>query len=239
MLINGGGYGGMYGFDAFTGRQLWFAPHAQYDQWTPAYSQGTVYSWVAGAFAAWDPKYGTSKWSIDLGWDWAGCDMDRAAAVSDGMAYVTARAPTGGDLIAVDLATRLPKWRLNGRYTGTPAVAEGTVYALDGDTLRAIDADTHAVRWSFTAAEDLVGAPIATAGNVYAATPARTWVLDRVTGGRVATLPRGGWLTVANRQLYIAQPDGRLAVYREGITPPERPDGRRLILPWAGGGASR
>lgn len=236
VFINGGGYGGMYGFDAFTGRQLWFAQHAQYDQWTPAYSQGTVYSWVAGAFAAWDPKYGTSKWSIDLGWDWAGYDMDRTIAVSDGVAYVTARAPTGGDLIAVDLTTRLPKWRLNGRYTGTPAVADGVVYALDGDTLRAVDAGTHAVRWSFTAKEDLVGAPIVTAGNVYVATPARTWLLDRATGGQVATLPRGGWLTLANRQLYVAQPDGRLAVYREGITPPERPDDRRAFIPWAGHG---
>ena len=36
VYVNGGYYGGMYGFDAFGGAQQWFNSLPQYDEWTPA-----------------------------------------------------------------------------------------------------------------------------------------------------------------------------------------------------------
>ena len=40
VWVNGGSYGGMYGFDAVTGTELFFNRLAQYDEWTPAWDDG-------------------------------------------------------------------------------------------------------------------------------------------------------------------------------------------------------
>lgn len=218
VFINGGAYGGIYAFDAFDGDQLWFAGLPQYDQWTPAHSQGVVYSYVEGVLKAWDPEYGTELWSLALGWDWEGWSMDRMAVVSGDAAYVTnSSGYRAGDLVAVDLATHTEKWRVPGAFAGTPAAADDQVFALDGTVLRVYDADTGDELWSYTADETLHGAPLVTAGNVYVASADHTWVLDRSTGALVWEQDQGGWLAVANDQLFIAQPNGELAAYSKGV----------------------
>lgn len=213
VFINGGSYGGMYAYDAFDGAELWFVGLAQYDEWTPAYSDGVVYSWVAGEFAAWDPNYGAEIWSLDLGWNWSGWSMDRVAAIAGGAAYVINNGPSSGQLIAVDLASRSVRWHVDGAFTVSPAVAGNTVYALDGTRLRAYAADTGVEQWSFNAGETLFGAPVVTASEVYIASQAQTWVIDRTTHLATWQVNKGGWLTVANNQLFIAQQDGKLAAY--------------------------
>jgi len=213
VFINGGGYGGMYAYDAFDGAELWFVGLAQYDEWTPAYADGVVYSWVEGELAAWDPGYGTQIWSLDLGWSWSGWSMDRVAAIGGGAAYVINNGPSSRQLIAVDLASRSVKWQVDGTFTVSPAVADNTVYALDGTALRAYAADTGSEQWSFNAGETLLGAPVVTASEVYIASQAQTWVIDRTTHLATWQVNKGGWLTVANNQLFIAQQDGKLAVY--------------------------
>jgi hypothetical protein len=52
-----------------------------------------------------------------------------------------------------------------------------------------------------------------TAGDVYVASESHTWVVSRATHELVWEVDRGGWLTVANDRLFIAQQDGVLAVY--------------------------
>src|SRR5262249_17816523 len=47
LYMNGGTFGGMYGFDARTGGQLWFLGGLpQYDLWTPGVDNDFVYSYV-------------------------------------------------------------------------------------------------------------------------------------------------------------------------------------------------
>lgn len=205
VFVNGGYYGGMYGYDAFDGDQLWFVDLAQYDGWTPAYSQGAVYSCVGGRLAAWHPSYGTELWSLGLG----SCGAV-VPVIDNNVAFLV-----GGDgnLIAVDLVTRAEKWRLTGSFSGTPAVANNVVYALDGNTLRAYDSAGGALLWSYVAEDTLVGAPVVTDADIFIASESQTWVIDRATHALVWELDKGGWLTVANNQLFVAQQDGKLAVY--------------------------
>lgn len=213
VFVNGGYYGGMYAYDAFEGSELWFVGLPQYDEWTPAFYNGVVYSWVEGVLTAWNPNYGTQIWSLNLGWNWTGWSMDRVAAITDGAAFVINNGPSSLQLVAIDLASRNVRWQADGAFTVSPVVADNTVYALDGTTLRAYAADTGAEQWSFNAGETLFGAPVATANDVYIASQTRTWVIDRTTHLATWQVNKGGWLTVANNQLFIAQRDGKLAAY--------------------------
>ena len=213
VFVNGGSYGGMYGYDAFDGEELWFVGLPQYDEWTPAYQEGVIYSWVEGVLVAWDPAYGTQIWSLDLGWNWLGWSMDRVPVISDGGAYLINNSGSPRELIAIDLASRSVKWRVSGSFTVSPAIHGDTVFALDGATLRVFDAATGAQQWTFNTSETLVGAPVVTSGNVYVASNNHVWVVDRNTHLPIWNIDKGGWLTVANDQLFVAQQNGILTVY--------------------------
>jgi len=52
----------MYGFSTNGTEKFFNDELEQYDQWTPTYYQGTVYSWVAGEFRAHDPLTGAVLW---------------------------------------------------------------------------------------------------------------------------------------------------------------------------------
>ncbi len=213
VFIDGGYYGGMYAFDAADGSQDWYAGLPQYDLWTPAYSQGVVYSYVEGVFTAHNPANGAVVWSLDLGWDWNTWSMNRIAVVAGNTAYMTVQSQ-GRSLVAVDLINRNEKWRIpNQSFSGTPAVADGKVYALDANVLRVYDSQTGAPLWSYAASSTLTGAPLVTDGNVFIASSSHTWVLSSSRHRVIWEVERGGWLTIANNDLFIAQPNGVLAAY--------------------------
>ena len=77
IWVDGGSFGGLYGVDEATGTQLFYQGLEQYDQWTPAYANGRLFSWVEGNFREHDPNTGNTLWSTNLGWSWAGYDMNR------------------------------------------------------------------------------------------------------------------------------------------------------------------
>ena len=126
IWINGGSYGGLYGF-SHAGAQLFFnSSLAQYDRWTPTLgADGTVYSYVAGLLKAHSPTTGAVNWSLDLGWSWSGWSM-YTVTVRSGNTLVAAG--TAG-LHAVNLTTRAKLWTAPGAFVGSPAIAAGVVYA--------------------------------------------------------------------------------------------------------------
>jgi outer membrane protein assembly factor BamB len=213
VFIDGGYYGGMYAFDAGGGSQAWYVNLPQYDSWTPVYSQGVVYSYVQGVFMAHDPADGAELWSLDLGWNWSTWSMNRMAVVSGTIAYMTVQSQ-GLSLVAVDLINKNEKWRIPNRsFSGTPAVADGKVYALDANVLRVYDCQSGQPLWSYEASSTLIGAPLVTNGNVFIASSSHTWVLDSNRPRVIWQVDRGGWLTIADDHLFIAQPNGVLAAY--------------------------
>ncbi|NOZ51300.1 MAG: PQQ-binding-like beta-propeller repeat protein [Chloroflexi bacterium] len=206
VFINGGYYGGMYGFDAFDGDELWYAGMPQTDGWTPTYDNGVVYTWVGDTLKATDPNTGTTIWDLpSLG------GGNLMVVVADQVAYGHEGGSQG--LMAVDLSSKEVKWSVSGSFTGTPAVAGNTVYVLVGSELKAYDTNTGDALWSFDAGASLVGAPVVTAGNVFIASDNHTWMLDRQTHQVFWQVDKGGWLTVANGQLFIARKNGKLTVY--------------------------
>ncbi len=211
IWVDGGYFGGMYGFG--TNGTQWFFNNGleQYDQWTPTYYQGTVYSWVAGNFRAHDPLTGTVLWMASFGWNWDGWSMNTVSAIDGGRAFVQQRP----NLIAIDLTTHTNAWIVTGGVKGSPAVAKGIVYAIIGDGVRAFSAQDGTSLGVYEATNDtgVAWQPIVTDDALFISSSSATYIFDLASHQLLQTIPYGGQLSMANGWLYIAGQDGWLRCY--------------------------
>ena len=170
IWVDGGYYGGLYGFDQASGSQLFFANEQQYDQWTPTYYNGEIYTWIAGVFSQQSPTTGAVNWSVNLGWNWSGWSMNTVSAIDNNRAFVVGT--TG--LFAVDLTTHAQLWGIAATgFSGSPAVVGNTVYAIHGTQVRAYDVATGTLEGTFDAGQGLIGQPIVTDNALIVASSAR------------------------------------------------------------------
>jgi outer membrane protein assembly factor BamB/subtilisin family serine protease len=221
VFVNGGSYGGLYGFQRASGSQRFFRSLQQMDQWTPAASPaGEILTFVGGVVTRHNDTTGATDWSLNLGWGGFGYSMNRTLAIEDRRAFVINDSPTtvynDEDLVAVDLDTRASLWSVNGQFTGTPAVAQGVVYAISGNLVQARSATTGRLLSVFTAAtgESLTGQPVVTEDLVIASSSLRTYLFNRHDRSVVQVLPVGGAVSVADDQILIANAStGILSVY--------------------------
>jgi outer membrane protein assembly factor BamB len=204
------GSGGIHGFSATHGDKLWAsAVPSSYGVWTPTTSNGLVYSWRRGILSANHAVSGETLWSASLAFGGSGTVVGH-----DQTAYVISTdGVSTGKLLAVNLMTRQVKWRANASLHTMPAVADNVVYVLNGTKLTAYETGAGTELWSYDTGGVLQGAPLVTATHVYVTSAADTWVIDRVTHAVVWHVDKSGWLTVANDQLFISQPNGMLAAY--------------------------
>ena len=230
VWVNGGYYGGMYGFQQSNGQQLFFqASLPQYDQWTPGFYAGTLYSWVAGVLRGHDRTTGSIQWSADLGWNWSGWSMNRTSALVNSRAFLIGNP----NLHAIDLSTRLPAWTVNGSFTGTPAVAGGVVYAIAGSVVNSYDAWDGSYRGVYVGEPGLISQPIVTDDAVIFASSTKTFVYDRASYLPVTTIPYGGYLSLANGRLYIASSNGALTTFQFAASPTPLANLSAEWEPWA------
>lgn len=104
------------------------------DSWTPAYYGGKVYTWVNGWFTEHNPTTGARNWDLTNGTSSEFLySMRRTLAAADGRAYFTSTTK----LMAVDLIGHTNLWSVTGAYSGTPAVANGVVYAISNRVVNA------------------------------------------------------------------------------------------------------
>ena len=212
VYVNGGVYGGMHGFDAFSGSSMWFLDLPQYDQWTPAVSGSLAYSYVGeyqpGLYAA-DRASGALVFFIpDANFDWNGWSMDLAPVIGDRGDVIVAH---DGRLISFDVAARTMRWELDRDFEGQPSVARDTIYAVDGGQLVVLDELTGATLWSWQPAEEGLTAPlIVTNTHVLASTATRVHAIDLRTRQSVWSSPVAGLLALADRTLYVASSNGVL-----------------------------
>jgi hypothetical protein len=207
IFVNGGEYGGLYGFHVADGSQIFFnSSLGQYDSWSPAYFGGSVYSFVAGTFAAEDPTSGSVVWSTMINWNWTGYSMDTSPVF--GPSYACVIAPP--NLVAIDPVKRAVAWTANGTFSGTPAVASGVVYGISAGNLIARAATTGALLATFVGDTELKYPPVIANGFVYASSDANVYAWNTTTHALAWTAPVGGWITVAARRLLVAGTDGVL-----------------------------
>jgi outer membrane protein assembly factor BamB len=211
VWVDGGSYGGLYGFNTATGSQLFFnSSLEQYDQWTPAYYAGTLYTWIAGNFRAHYPQSGAIQWSVNLGWNWSGYDMNTAPVIDLGHAYINAATT----LYAIDLATHANIWSVSGTFAGTPATNLGTVFMISSGNVAAFSAATGALLGTYAAGDTgLAGQPIVTPDSIIAASSSKTYIFNRQTFALKQTLSNGGLASLAGGAIYLAGADGVLRTY--------------------------
>ncbi len=212
VWIAGGTYGGLYGFNTSGGSQRFFnSSLEQYDEWTPTYYNGTIYTWVEGNFRAHDPTTGAILWTLDEGWSWHGWSMQTVAAIDAGKAFVVG----SPNFYAIDLLTHTTAWTATGSFKGSPAVASGVVYALTGSDVKAYHAQTGALIGTYsTGNTSISGQPIVTNDALIVSGSANTYIFDLQTFALQQTLASGGVASLANGVIYLAGSDGVLRTFR-------------------------
>ncbi len=233
VYIDGGNSGGLYGYNQTNGAQLFLHRLESVDAWQPTYSNGRLFSWVGGWFREHDPQTGLQLWSTNLTWSWSGGVMNRSAAVANGFAFFTGVSA----LFGVDLSTRAVAWQVTNTFTGTPAVANGVVYAIAGSNVLACSQSGQYLG-SFAADSALAWQPIVTDDVLVVASDSKTYVFDLCTRNVRQTLPVGGFLSLANGVLYVAASAGELHAYSSA--PPFRAivrvvgqvPSRQFLLQW-------
>jgi hypothetical protein len=214
VYLAGGYYGGMYAFSATDGVQRWFASLNQYDQFTPAASDGLVYAYTG----LYQPKLtvanattGAIVYEIaDPGFVWDGWSMNTAPTLG-GASNVLAT--NGGRLISFNLASRSIGYALSPGFRGQPTVANGVVYVANNSQVQARKESDGSLQWSWTPPEGQpVGPMIATKNLLLVSTAANTYAVDLASHAQVWAYPAGGHLTLsAQGILFIAQSSGRLS----------------------------
>jgi hypothetical protein len=219
IWVDAGTYGGLYGF-GFNGAQESSTSEAQYDQWTPTYYNGAVYTWVGspsgneanGTFTAVNPSTGAVLWTALAPYTWQGWSMNCAAPISNNLAFLNGNSA----LTAISLTTHATAWSISGAFKGTPAVYNGTVYAIvSGTQVEAINASTGAVVRTFVTPDSgLSGQPVITPDSLIVSSSTNTYMIDLQTGALAQTIPYGGPVSVANGVIFIAGSDGTLRAFR-------------------------
>jgi outer membrane protein assembly factor BamB len=212
VYVDGGVFGGMYGFDATTGAQLWFADLPQYDQWTPALAGGIAYAYVGeytpGLYGI-DRATGAQVLFIpDPDFVWNGWSMDLAPVVG---AHDDVIAIHDGRLICFDIALGTIRWQVQDQYAGQPSVAHDRIYAVNGSRLYAVDELTHAALWWWQPPSGTPAGPvIVTDTHIFVSTAQAVYAVDLATGLSVWSYPAGGYLALADATLFVASPNGVL-----------------------------
>ncbi|MBB5032539.1 Ig-like domain-containing protein [Prosthecobacter vanneervenii] len=214
VYVDGGSYGGIYGFNYQTGTQKFFLGLEQVDQWTPAIIDGKVYSFVSNTFRNHHPDTGVVQWSVNLTGSSSG-SMNRTICGESGRAYVVNQGASGTELVCVDLQTQSVLWRTAGNYNGTPAIANGIVYACCGGVVKACNASTGVWTGDYTAGTEtsLNGSPVVSNDLLIIGSSSKTYIFNLINRSLIQTLAFGSQAAVVNDLLYLSCSDNKVRLF--------------------------
>lgn len=209
VYADGGANGGLYAFAASDGAPRFFQSLEAADSWSPAYAAGALYTFVAGHFRRHDLTNGGALNTVDIPWNAPSPHLGTAPVLDETRAYLVAPP----NLVAVDLATFGIAWQAAGTFSGTPALAGSSVFAINAGHLVARDRTTGALEWTFPGDDALSEPPIIAHGTLYVASPHHTFAIDLSTQQAVWSASVGGKLALGAHRLLIASNDGNLTAY--------------------------
>lgn len=212
VYVNGGSYGGMYSFDAYSGEQNWFHGLPQYDEWTPAVDENYAYAYAGtspSALYVLDRHTGEEVFRIsDPNFDWHGWSMDLAPVLGthDNVLVIQ-----DGRLLSFDLAKREIAWELDGAFSGQVALANEAIYAINAGTLSVRDELTGDSLWGWEVPSgSLRDTLVLTDTHLFTQTSDMIYAIDLVTHNEVWSIPASGHLAMGEGALYVAGSDGLL-----------------------------
>ncbi len=204
VFMAGGQYDGMYAFDATSGAQHWFFATNQYNEWTPAVAAGVVYahtgSYTPNVVAV-DAMSGTRLFEIaDEDFNWDGWSMHIAPVLGGQSDLLSTQ---GGRLLSFDLGARQRRYQIRGQFRGTVAVANDTLYVINGGTLEARRESDGALAWSWDPKDALIGPAIVTRNIVFVRSQSRTYAVDIPSRRSVWSTAASGPLTLTSSGLLL------------------------------------
>ncbi|HEX9285697.1 MAG TPA: PQQ-binding-like beta-propeller repeat protein [Thermoanaerobaculia bacterium] len=223
VYINGGTFGGMCAFDAFTGQRQWEAGLPQYDLWSPAVDERRAFAYVGegeyykGLFVL-DRMTGVELLRIfDPGFQ--GGVRSYSAPVLGGQNDVLSI--NAGRLVSFDVQGGRVRWEVQRTFAGQPAIAHGVIFAIDEGTLSARDERSGAALWSWSPPEGaLLGYLLVTDSHVFAHTRSTVYGVDLKARESVWSHPLtvqsyslGAHLAYADGILFMIEPDFVTAVW--------------------------
>ncbi len=227
IYINGGSYGGMYGFRQSDGAQLFFSGLEQIDEWTPTVLEGRLFTHLHHRLRQHDPLTGTvtAKVQLDIGQ----IDFAEAYPVVAGDGALLIRSAVA--LTCIDATTLVRRWRVFGenRYIGLPAIADGLAYiAVSGGGIE-VRSLTDGTRQGSVTTQPLVSQPLVCDDMVLVSTQSATYCLDRASLATRWSVPVGGRLSLGQHHLVVASTSDtpRLTAYRleaTNVAPVAGPD---------------
>lgn len=207
IWINGGTYGGLYGFD-LLGNQRFFRSLAQEDGWTPTISGDRLFSWVGGLFQEHNPWDGTTLWSITVSTDSYG--STGVSAISADSAVIAGYS----EIVCIDLPSRSIRWRRAGNFTGTPAISNGRTYAIQGANVLSYSLTDGNPGPTVTVPATIVsGQPLLVMEHLFFASATNTYMVDLASSAIVRTFSGGGRLSYSQGYLLAAGNDGMLRAW--------------------------
>ncbi|MCC6414076.1 MAG: PQQ-binding-like beta-propeller repeat protein [Saprospiraceae bacterium] len=232
VFINGGQYGGMYAYNAFNGVQQWFTPLPQFDQWTPAVFEGVAYAFAGGALSAHDVPTGAKLWEKFLPFDYFTYEMKTAPVidVENRLIFTT----SDYHLHAIDLDTREIEWTINSTFGISPALLDGVLYVIRDSMLEARNALTGSLLWKFNGVESLSYPPVLNNDYVFVASVDNVYAVHRATGQYAWNYHHGGYPTLGENMLLMADKTGTLRVFEmttSAAATPDKPNLGFSVLP--------
>ena len=208
LYCNTGRTGGMAALDPNTGSEIWFADMELGDEWSPTVTEDVCYGWGTGRLVAIDRDTGTGLYDVeDFGAETAGVVGHTPIPDGAGNLFIV----NGGRLVCHDQANGLIQWVLEDAFTDQVSPAPEGIYVLNGGSLELRAPEDGSLMNSFTpTAGALAKNIIVTPEHLIVATDAETHLLDRTTLNSVWDYPAGGWLSLGEGLLLIAEGSGQL-----------------------------
>lgn len=212
--------------DAESGSELWLSEQSGVAARSAALDTGVLVVGGEDQFVyGIDAATGKTLWRYELG---DGTGVIQTPAIADGIAFVGTFAGSQNAFAALDLASGIERWRvqgIEGESFYAAAVAGGLVYVpSDSGALRALDTASGQMRWTYQFGEAMRSAPAIVDGVVYAAgTDGILLAFDAATGGELWRMQLDGFVdfgpVVVGGRLYVGTGSGTLYAIAESDAP--------------------
>lgn len=208
VYADGGGYGGMYSFDAKTGNQNWFSGLEQFDEWTPAVNEKYAIAYTGGHLHALDRLSGKSVVDVtDTHYSWSGYSSGFSPVL---LGKDKVLGIQSGYLSLFDLVNSNVDWSIGPGFEGQPAYDGKFIYAVKNNGLIALDQSGHQAWVWFQDNENVRGQLLVTNNLIFVTTNKKTYAISKKTREPVWSYEVTGTLAMGMGHLYVLCDDGTL-----------------------------
>ena len=208
VVGHAGRFGGVGSWSADDGSLRWTADTGLDYSYSPVVDEAYVYDAAGGALRLINRVGGSVEQTIDGGPD------GMMSPLQDRRGNIIAR--NADRLVYFDLETRSVRWDFPGiANRGSPALADGIVYALQDQGLVGLDTETGVEVWRADLPQMPFESIIATVDHVITASEYQAWVIEKESRSIVWTHDRGGYLALSpDGTLYITSPEDTISSVR-------------------------